>query len=107
MSSPSDYKIEHGVPIDFVLSERRNSVAAHRFLRKALTVMKDWPPSSITTEQLGSYPKAIDRLKREGRLYSDTMHRTSKYLNNILEADHGALKQGGPSDPRLSENEDR
>ncbi len=84
---------KHGVLIDFMLSDRRNSVAAHRFLKKALTIMKDWPPSSITTDQLGSYPNAIDWLKREGRLHQDTKHRTSKYLNNIIEADHGALKQ--------------
>jgi IS6 family transposase len=52
-----------------------------------------WPPSSITTDQLGAYPKAILRLQREGRLSAGTTHRTCKYLNNIIEADHGALKQ--------------
>ncbi len=55
--------------------------------------MRYWPPSSITTDQLGSYPKAILRLQREGRLAAGTKHRTCKYLNNIIEADHGALKQ--------------
>jgi transposase, IS6 family len=55
--------------------------------------MRHWPPSSITTDQLGSYPKAIGRLQREGKLSVDTKHRTCKYLNNIIEADHGALKR--------------
>jgi len=50
-------------------------------------------PSSITTDKLRSYPKAIARLKRDGQLSKETRHRTSKYLNNIIEADHGALKQ--------------
>jgi transposase-like protein len=33
------------------------------------------------------------RLQNEGLLPTDVEHRTSKYLNNILEADHGALKR--------------
>lgn len=84
---------KHGRLIDFMLADRRNTRAAHRFLGKALTTMRHWPPSSITTGQLGSYPKAILRLQREGRLSAGKKHRTCKYLNNIIEADHGALKQ--------------
>jgi len=63
------------------------------FLGKALTTMRHWPPSSMTTDQLNSYPRAIRRLQQEGKLALDTKHRTCKYLNNIIEADHGALKQ--------------
>ena len=55
--------------------------------------MSDYPPSSITTDKLASYPKAIRRLQNEGLLSKDVEHRTSKYLNNIIEADHGALKR--------------
>ncbi len=84
---------KHGRLIDFMLMDRRNTRAAHHFLGKALTTMRDWSPSSITTDQLGSYPKAISRLQREGKLSSNTKHRTCKYLNNIIEADHGALKR--------------
>ena len=79
--------------IDFMLSDRRNTRAAHRFLGKALRAMQDWPPTSITTDKLASYPKAIRRLQREGQMPRDVRHRTSKYLNNIVEADHGAPKQ--------------
>jgi IS6 family transposase len=43
--------------------------------------------------KLGSYPKAIHRLWRERKLSGDTKHRTSKYLNNIIEADHGGIKR--------------
>jgi transposase, IS6 family len=84
---------KHGQLIDFMLSDRRNARAAYRFLRKALKTMGDCPPSSITTDKLASYPRAICRLKREGYLAHDVEHRTSKYLNNIIEADHGALKR--------------
>ena len=50
--------------IDFMLSDRRNTNAACRFLAKALKVMRNWPPVSITTDKLGSYPKALRRLKQ-------------------------------------------
>jgi IS6 family transposase len=84
---------KHGVLMDFMVSDRRNTRAAHHFLAKALTVMRNWPPVSITTDKLRSYPEAIEKLKRDGQLSKETRHRTSKYLNNIIEADHGALKQ--------------
>jgi len=84
---------KHGVLTDFMLSDSRNTRAAHRFLTKALTIMRNWPPLSITTDKLRSYPEAIERLKRSGQLPTSTKHRTSKYLNNIIEADHGALKR--------------
>jgi len=54
--------------IDFMLSERRNTRAAHRFLGKALNTMRDWPPISIRTDKVGSYRKAIRRLQRDDRL---------------------------------------
>jgi transposase, IS6 family len=84
---------KHGQLIDFMLSDRRNTSAAHRFLRKAVKTMSGFSPSSITTDKLASYPRAIRRLRREGHLPDDVEHRTSKYLNNIIEADHGALKR--------------
>ncbi|ANY85216.1 transposase (plasmid) [Microvirga ossetica] len=84
---------KHGRLIAFMLSDRRNTHAAYRFLRKALKAMSDYPPSSITTDKLAPYPRAILRLQNEGLLSKDVKHRTSKYLNNILEADHGALKR--------------
>src|SRR4029453_2326391 len=84
---------KHGQLIDFMLSDRRNARAAYRFLRKALKTMSDYPPESITTDKLASYPKAFRRLQTEGLLPKEVVHRTSKYLNNIIEADHGALKR--------------
>ena len=73
--------------------EWRSIRAAHRLLSKAAVNMRDWTPTSITTDKLPSYPEAIDRPKREGKLARNTRHRKSKYMNNIIEADHGALKK--------------
>ena len=55
--------------------------------------MSDYPPCTITTDKLASYRKAPRRLQGEGLLSKDVEHRTPKYLNSIIEADHGALKR--------------
>ena len=68
---------KHGVLIDFLLLDRRNTRAAHHFLSKAATTMRNWPPSSITTDKCPSYPGGIERLKRDGQISRDTRHRTS------------------------------
>jgi transposase-like protein len=47
---------EHGQLIAFMLSDRRNTNAAYRFLRKAIKAMSQDPPSSISTDKLASYP---------------------------------------------------
>ncbi|MET0530993.1 MAG: IS6 family transposase [Microvirga sp.] len=76
---------KHGQLIDFMLADRRNTRAAYRFLRKAVKTMSDYPPSSITTDKLASYPKAIQRMKREGVLAKAVEHRTSKYLTDVFD----------------------
>jgi transposase-like protein len=80
---------KHGHLIAFMLSDRRNTNAAYRFLRKAIRAMSTYPPSSITTDKLASYPKAILRLQNERLLSKNVEYQTSKYLNNIIEADDG------------------
>ena len=36
---------------------------------------------------------ALAELKKEGKCPEETLHRQVKYLNNVIEADHGKLKQ--------------
>ena len=71
----------------------RCNTRSYQFLGKTLKTMLNWHPCSITTDKLGSCPKAIHRLQREGKLSPEMKHRTSNYLNNIIEADHGGLKR--------------
>ncbi len=96
---------KHGVLIDFMLLERRSTRAAHRFLSKALTTMRNWPPSSITTDKLRSYPEAIERLKRDGRLSRTTRHWTSKYLNKHHRSEPWRAQAGDPSNARVPDHE--
>jgi DDE domain len=83
-----------GNTIDFYLSPTRNTAAAKRFLAKALRGLKDWEqPEVINTDKAPTYAAALAELKAEGKCPKDTQHRQVKYLNNIVEADHGKLKQ--------------
>src|SRR5208337_912255 len=85
---------KHGNTIDFYLSPTRNTAAAKRFLGKALNGLKDWEkPRVINTDKAPAYAAALAELKKEGRCPEETHHRQIKYLNNIIEADHGKLKQ--------------
>jgi transposase-like protein len=74
-------------------SDRRDPGAADRVLRQALKGMSVDLPSSRTTDPLASSPKALRRLQGEGLPAQDVEHRTSKDLNNVIEADHGGLKR--------------
>lgn len=85
---------KQGDTIDFYLSPTRNSSAAKRFLCKALRQLKTWEqPKAINTDQNPSYARAISDLKEEDKIASGLEHRQVKYLNDIIEADHGKLKR--------------
>ena len=85
---------KQGNTIDFYLSSTRNTHAAKRFLSKALRRFKDWQkPQTINTDKAPAYAAAIKELKEEGICPPEIGHRQVKYLNNIVEADHGKLKR--------------
>ena len=85
---------KYGDTIDFYLSTTRNAYSAKRFFSKALRQLKAWEqPRSINTDRNPAYTKAISDLKKEGKIPPDLEHRQVKYLNNIIESDHGKLKR--------------
>lgn len=85
---------KRGWTIDFYLSSTRNAKAAKRFLGKSLAGLKDWEtPSSLNTDKAAAFGVAIAELKAEGKCPPDLIHRQVKYLNNVIEADHGKLKR--------------
>lgn len=56
--------------------------------------LKDWEkPLKINTDKAPTYGIANAELKDEGKCLEETIHRQVKYLNNIVEADHGKLKR--------------
>lgn len=83
-----------GNTIDFYLSPTRNAKAAKRFLGKALNGLKDWEkPTVINTDKAPAYAVALTELKTKGKCPKAPEHPQVKYLNNVVEADHGKLKQ--------------
>ena len=59
---------------------------------QGLRGLKHWEkPATLNTDKAPSYGAAITELKREGKRPGDG-HRQVKYLNNVIEADHGKLK---------------
>lgn len=54
---------------------------------------QNYVPSVINTDRNPSYGDAIRNLKRSQMLSATVDHRQVKYLNNQIEADHGAIKR--------------
>lgn len=50
-------------------------------------------PRVINTNKAPTYAAARAELKKEGNCPKDVEHRRVKCLNNVIEADHGKLKQ--------------
>ncbi|KAF2988969.1 hypothetical protein MJC1_03929 [Methylocystis sp. MJC1] len=87
---------KRGVPVDFLLTAKRDLAAAKRFFRKAL---KDQPllaPGKIGTDGASVYPKAIDDAAKDGLTPSGVLHRVSKHLHQGIESDHFHLKKNMP-----------
>ena len=50
-------------------------------------------PRVLNTDKASTYAAALTELKKEGRCPEETLHGKVKYMNNIIESDHGKLKQ--------------
>ncbi len=77
---------QDGQVVDVYFSERRNAAAAEAFLKQAIE-SAGVTPTRVTTDKAQCYPPAL----RAAVPHAE--HRSSKYLNNALERDHGHLKQ--------------
>ena len=82
-----------GATIDFLLSARRDAAAAKRFFQNALRAPGHPCPRVINVDGNPSYPKAISELKKTGELGRRCRCRPVRYLNNVVEQDHRAIKR--------------
>ena len=82
---------KQGRAVDFMLSKNRDKAAAVRFFKKAIG--NDDVPEKITLDGSQASHQAVAELKAEGVLPAQTLVRTNKYLNNIIEQDHRMVKQ--------------
>ena len=83
----------NGDTVDFMLSPTRNQIAAKRFFKKALKSPHNNVPRVISVDKNIAYPPAIEKLKENGNLSEKVRLRQVKYLNNIVEQDHRAIKR--------------
>lgn len=78
-----------GNTIDFLLRARRDKVAARRYFEKAIA--QNGEPETVTIDKSGSNLAALQALNAD----RDTpiKIRQQKYLNNVVEQDHRAIKR--------------
>jgi transposase-like protein len=76
---------QHGQVIDVLVSARRDTAAARRFLIRALQTLKV-SPGEVVTDAAPVYPGVLDEL------LPAAWHHVERYANNPIEADHSQLK---------------
>jgi transposase-like protein len=82
---------KQGHTVDFLLSKRRDVVAAKRFFSHA--AKQHGAPRVITLDGYAASHRAVTNLKAAGTLPRRVRVRSCKYLNNGVEQDHRRIKQ--------------
>ena len=67
------------------VSARRDAKAARRFFQRVIDTTKV-APVEVVTDRAATYPMVLEEL------LPAAWHRTDRYANNRVEADHGRLK---------------
>ena len=80
---------KQGKTVDFLLTAKRDMAAAKRFFDKAMGANGD--PDKVAMDKSGAIKAAIDAINA-GRAVP-ILVRQVKYLNNIVEQDHRAIKR--------------
>jgi putative transposase len=75
--------------IDFLLRAHRDYAAARRFFERAIELHD--VPEKITIDKSGANTAAVERMRADSG--ADIELRQSKYLNNIVERGHRAIKR--------------
>ena len=80
---------KEGKTVDFLLTAKRDALAARRFFAK--TMQHNDVPDTVTMDKSGANKAALDQLNMEREI--PIKIRQVKYLNNIVEQDHRAVKR--------------
>lgn len=80
---------ESGNTIDFLLRAYRDKVAARRYFEK--TIAQNGEPETVTIDKSGSNLAALQALNADRE--TPIRIRQKKYLNNVVEQDHRAIKR--------------
>ncbi|CAN5872358.1 IS6 family transposase [soil metagenome] len=80
---------KEGKTIDFLFTAKRDKAAAMRFFEKA--IHDNGTPEKVTMDKSGTNKSAIDQIVEDKNI--SVIVRQIKYLNNIVEQDHRAVKR--------------
>ena len=80
---------KEGKTVDFLLTARRDKAAALRFFDKAMKA--NGVPEKVAMDKSGANKAAMDEINGRGETL--IIVRQVKYLNNIVEQDHRAIKR--------------
>ena len=80
---------KQGKTVDFLLTEKRDMAAAKRFFDKAMGANGD--PDKVAMDKSAANKSAMDAINAGRAL--PILVRQVKYLNNIVEQDHRAIKR--------------
>jgi len=82
-----------GQTIDFLLTAKRDTAAAKRFLCKVIDASGNAMPRVVNVDKNPAYPAAVEALKAESTIPRRVALRQCKYLNNVIEQDHRTVKK--------------
>jgi len=80
---------KEGNTVDFLLRAHRDKAAARRYFEKAID--QNGAPETVTVDKSGANLAALEALNAERT--TPIKIRQNKYLNNIIEQDHRAIKR--------------
>jgi putative transposase len=86
---PLSYSGQEGKTIDFLLTAKRDTAAAKRFFNKAMEA--NGTPEKVMMDKSGANKASIDEIS--AAIEIPMVVRQTKYLNNIVEQDHRAVKR--------------
>ena len=82
-----------GKTVEFLLRRDRGIAAAQAFFRTALGSTLPRAPRKVTLDGYVPSHRALWLLRREHPCWRNVEVRTNKYLNNVIEQDHRAIKR--------------
>jgi transposase, IS6 family len=82
-----------GQTIDFLLTAKRDTAAAKRFLRRAIDASGNPMPRVMNVDKNPAYPAAVEAMRADGTIPRRVALRQCKYLNNVIEQDHRTVKK--------------
>lgn len=80
---------KEGNKVDFLLRAHRDKAAARRYFEKSIE--QNGEPETVTIDKCGANLAALDAINAERE--TPIKIRQNKYLNNVVEQDHRAIKR--------------